>query len=127
MAIWLDQKQEASFNGILVVMNPTGIGDLSLEEREVVGNAAKSALASGWAIVRMYDKGVEPAPDWMDDIEDHCFGRTPSWMNAKKACHITHESKKYILEQMPNARGPVMYVGLLEDNGRVEFVVPTKV
>jgi len=127
MAIWVDQNQEEQFNGVLVVMNPTGMGDLSYEERDVVSQAVKKALAGGLAVIRVYDKGVEPPPDWLDEVEGHCFGRASSWMGCKKARRMTKEMKQAILDQMPNSEDAVEYVGLCESGDGVEFVPPTKV
>lgn len=128
MAIWVDERQQEPFNGILVVMNPTGLGDLSYDEREIVAQAVKKAIANGWAVIRMYDSGAEPAPDWMDDIEEHCFARTPSSMGLKKCCPMTPSAKSELLSAMPKTRDKVAYVGLYENqDGKVEFIQETKI
>ena len=125
MAIWVNEQEQKPFNGILLVMNPTGMGDLSVEEREIVSEAVKQAICDGWAVVRIYDKGADPAPDWMDDDEEYCFGRTPSWIHCKKVGPLTPSEKAELIEMMPiTNHGNVSYVGLYEADGKVVFAKP---
>jgi len=127
MGIWLDQPSSEPFNGILVVMNPTGLGDLSQTERDVVAEAVKKAIAGGWAIVRVYDRGVDPTPDWMDENEDQCFGRTPSWIGLPKSAPMNKDSKDVLLGNFPKTANNVKYVGVCEEGGTTKFFSPTKV
>ena len=128
MSIWVNKNEQESFNGILVVMNPTGIGDLSAAECEIVSEAVKQAICGGWAMIRIYDRGVDPAPDWMDDIEEHCFGRSASFLHCKKVGPLTESEKAELLDQVPiKHKENVMYVGLYEDDGKIVFVKPTRV
>lgn len=127
MAIWLDHPVEEPFNGMLVVMNPTGLGDMSNEEREIVSEAVKKAIAGGWAVIRIYDKGVDPTPEWMDEVEDQCFGRTPSWLGLQKSQPLTKKSAETLLNQFPKSARDVTYVGLYDKVGKAVFVPPTTI
>jgi len=127
MAVWVNEKApQQDFNGALIVMNPSGIGDLSAEERDVVSQQVKRSLAAGEAVVRIYDKGVDPAPDWMDDIEDMCFGRSSSWMGVCKCCVPTMEMKEAVKKRLCGERETfttdnVSFVGLYETLDGVFF------
>jgi len=127
MAIWLDEPVQEPLNGVLVVFNPTGIGDFSEEEREIVEREVKSAIAGGFGVLRIYDKGVDPPPDWMDDIEGHSFGNVPSLMESEKARPPDDAMVDALLNNMPFVGGKVVFMGLYEEDGEVKFLDPTEV
>ena len=68
-----DEKGSPIFDGILIIMNVNEETELPQEYQDNLSETHKEAVSKGMMSVHAFERGVDPLPWFLEDIEGHTF------------------------------------------------------
>lgn len=76
MMVWIGEMGERKqplgpFDGVLVIMNVGSDAEPNSDGMKAIWRAYEKALSKGWLIMHVFDRGIEPPPWFLGQVDGH--------------------------------------------------------